>query len=630
MNVFKHLRSQSGIGLVEVMMGVAISGGLALTVAKLMENASQNTKQTEAKTENINLKGLVQNILSNTTACNYTFSPLITQANLTTLGASTSNQVTVPSVKDKVNAIAYSTASTNVNPLTITSLSLTNYNSATSTADLLIQSTFRRSSTQVQMVKPIRVPLNFNINNTVPASPVLVGCSTMAVGGEWLLGGNAGTNEATDYLGTSDNIPLNFKVNAQRAGKIDHLKENAFFGYTAGNASSSYTGNGNVAFGNQAMQANNTGLYNVAVGTNSLRQSSSTNGNVAVGPNTMWVHTTNDFNTAIGYTSMQMSTTSSQNTAVGAISLRQITSGTNNSAVGYGALNMTTTGSSNVAMGHQALVANNVGTGNVGLGVYALGSNTTGTQNTAVGMDAGSRVVTNIANTFIGFRAGYQTTGANNTMIGNETGFLNTAGSANVFIGYRAGYSDAGTNKLHINNGVTTTSLIEGDFTSAARYIKIDGKLGVGLGSGAIGTPGTPQTASTTNVQLHVKGGITVLDQEGWIAIPLGTDWVSCSPQPPAYFRDSTGIVHFRGCVQRQAASTGVGLAPTLFSIPAGYRPNGLHGQLVGRVPKNFNTSATCSFYVVFDNSISLTANDTPMNTGDKCFITGISYRAEN
>ena len=61
-----------------------------------------------------------------------------------------------------------------------------------------------------------------NIGGTT-ALPTLISCSTMAVGDDWMLAGNAGTVDGTDYIGTSDNVPLNFKVNAQRAGRIDSV-----------------------------------------------------------------------------------------------------------------------------------------------------------------------------------------------------------------------------------------------------------------------------------------------------------------------------------------------------------------------------------------------------------------------
>jgi hypothetical protein len=42
-----------------------------------------------------------------------------------------------------------------------------------------------------------------------------------AIAGAWLLGGNAGTTPGTDFLGTTDNQPLEFKINGLRAGRLE-------------------------------------------------------------------------------------------------------------------------------------------------------------------------------------------------------------------------------------------------------------------------------------------------------------------------------------------------------------------------------------------------------------------------
>ena len=146
MKIIKFARNSAGIGLVEVMMAVAVTGGLTLTIAKLMENASQSAKQVEAKSENTNLKGLVQDVLNNTTACQITFGVVMTAANISALSGSPTATVTLPNIKDKLNVIRYSTASTNISPLTITSMELTKYNALAYTGDLIINSTFKKST----------------------------------------------------------------------------------------------------------------------------------------------------------------------------------------------------------------------------------------------------------------------------------------------------------------------------------------------------------------------------------------------------------------------------------------------------------------------------------------------------
>ena len=214
MQPFRKLKNQFGIGLLEIMVAIGLTGGLALTISKVMQNFQQEAKQVESKRESINLKGLIQDTLNNTTACQYTFSG-VTAAQWTSLAGSSTYSVTLPSVKDKLNEIKYSTTSTDINPLTIKSLSLTNYNSGLLTGDFIIQSTFRRSSTITQVVKPIKIPINFTFTGTT-----LSACSTMAVGGEWMLGGNAGTVAGTDYIGTSDSKDFVFKTNATERARF--------------------------------------------------------------------------------------------------------------------------------------------------------------------------------------------------------------------------------------------------------------------------------------------------------------------------------------------------------------------------------------------------------------------------
>jgi hypothetical protein len=80
----------------------------------------------------------------------------------------------------------------------------------------------------------------------------------------WKLTGNSGTVDGTNFLGTTDNVPLNFRVNNQKAGRIE--SSNAFFGLLSGNLNS--TGNQNSFFGGNAGQSNTTGNQNSYFGSN--------------------------------------------------------------------------------------------------------------------------------------------------------------------------------------------------------------------------------------------------------------------------------------------------------------------------------------------------------------------------
>ena len=51
----------------------------------------------------------------------------------------------------------------------------------------------------------------------------------------WGINGNAGTTPTTDYIGTTDNVPIVFKAFNTLTGKIDPVLENISWGKRAGN-----------------------------------------------------------------------------------------------------------------------------------------------------------------------------------------------------------------------------------------------------------------------------------------------------------------------------------------------------------------------------------------------------------
>lgn len=236
----------------------------------------------------------------------------------------------------------------------------------------------------------------------------------------WSLTGNTGTVDGVNFIGTTDNVPLNFKVNNEKAGRIDQYLFNSFYGYQAGNS-------------------NTTGVNN----------------------------------TASGYQSLFLNTTGHENVSVGNYSLYENTIGTANTALGYAAMNKNTSGGANTAIGYDALFYNTTGNENTATGRVALHFNTTGVWNTATGSVALMNNTTGNNNTTVGYGSLFSnTTGNNNTAIGWTAGNLNETGSGNVFIGYEAGFNETGSNKLYIANSSTITPLIYGDFAT--------GNVGIG------------------------------------------------------------------------------------------------------------------------------------------------------
>jgi hypothetical protein len=124
-------------------------------------------------------------------------------------------------------------------------------------------------------------------------------------------------------------------------------------------------------------------------------------------------------------------------------------------------------GQFNTLVGDSAGFSNTIGYKNTFSGYETGFSNISGTSNTFLGMHAGYSNTTANNNVLLGFAAGYlHETGNANVFIGLEAGRNNTAGSRNVFIGRYAGHSETGSDKLFIENAITSSPLIWGDFSA--------------------------------------------------------------------------------------------------------------------------------------------------------------------
>src|SRR5690554_1494383 len=268
----------------------------------------------------------------------------------------------------------------------------------------------------------------------------------------WLLEGNAGTNPSTNFVGTTDNQPLNFRVNNIRAGHIS--ENNIFFGMSSGVATTNYgpgnTGIGhetlkvnidgkrNAAFGYQTLQANTSGNDNVAVGYQALFNNTNGDGNTASGAGALYRNTTGDFNVANGYQALHHNTIGNNNVANGYEALKSNTTGNYNVANGYRALRNNTTGSNNIANGNEALSNNISGGNNVANGYRALFNNTTGTDNVANGTRALQANIDGSKNTAYGNDSMKSNrSGVQNVAVGFQSLFNNDNGEKNVAVGYR-------------------------------------------------------------------------------------------------------------------------------------------------------------------------------------------------
>jgi hypothetical protein len=196
----------------------------------------------------------------------------------------------------------------------------------------------------------------------------------------WLLTGNANTDPATNFIGTTDAQPLQFKVNNVKAGYLDNIHCNTGFGYQTLNA--------------------NTSMF----------------ANTAIGYQALYSDTGGSSNTANGFRALYANTTGSQNTANGFEALDSNTTGYWNTANGYESLSLNTIGVENTANGAYALFSNIIGVENTANGAYALFSNITGHYNTANGYRALYSNTKGNYNTALGYSADVSAVGLTNAM----------------------------------------------------------------------------------------------------------------------------------------------------------------------------------------------------------------------
>ena len=257
---------------------------------------------------------------------------------------------------------------------------------------------------------------------------------TVATGLTWTLTGNAGTNPATNFLGTTDNQPLRFRVNNLSAGQIS-TAAGGFVSYGLG-AGAMNTGTGNTFIGMNAGNANTTSNSNTFIGSGAGRL---------------------------------VTAASNSNTLIGAGAGFNFVGGGGNVVVGNGSGAPGATPLQNVVIGVSAglnLDADN----NTFVGAISGNGNTIGAFNSFFGISSGVNNLTGSENTYVGAAAGItSTTGANNTMIGAFADVFTTNLTNASAIGHRSrvGASNAlvlgsinGVNgaTADVNVGIGTTS----------------------------------------------------------------------------------------------------------------------------------------------------------------------------
>ncbi len=293
---------------------------------------------------------------------------------------------------------------------------------------------------------------------------------------DWALTGNSGTNPATNFLGTTDDVNIVFKRFGIRAGYI---------GDPYYNPSTFDSNNGNTSFG-----ANSLLNPTINIGTQ-----------------------TGVRNTAIGVNVMPGLTTGQRNTGLGDFALFSTTSGTENTAIGVGTLYSNTISSGHTAVGRNALTSfngpNTANIGNTAVGFSALRNTVTGTTNTAIGFEA-MRNTTGSGNVGVGFQAGRLETGSNKLYIENSN-----ADASNALI-----YGEFDTNIVRVNGTLQISNP-----ASAPGYSLpiVRGTAGQVLQTDGAGTTSWANANSTMSVARTNLSANQALGIGGWQKITFNT-----------------------------------------------------------------------------------------------------------
>jgi hypothetical protein len=291
----------------------------------------------------------------------------------------------------------------------------------------------------------------------------------------WNLTGNAGTNVATNFIGTTDNKALNFRVNNTWAGQLSGT---------------------NTAIGTNAAPNITSGVFNEAFGANALINNTTGNNNVAIGTNSLYNNTASH-NTAVGRSALNSNTSGHSNVAVGGHALFHSAYQSNLVAVGdsalfhngMGGITGSFDGQDNTAVGSKSLYANMTGSSNTALGYRALYSNTNGYRNTASGKNALYSNIVGIDNTAVGFEALRQNNSNFNTALGSYA-LYNSNGSCNTGVGYHtlynntAGYYNATNGCLSLYSN--TTGVANAALGAIASYSNTTGYSNVAIGASAL------------------------------------------------------------------------------------------------------------------------------------------------
>ncbi len=334
-------------------------------------------------------------------------------------------------------------------------------------------------------------------------TPALPNWQNIIATSGWGLNGNGGTNPSSQFIGSTDNKSLKFRINNTVAGELNPLGD-IYWGLRAGQSST--TAFSNIGIGADALKLNQGSIRNVAIGDSALYNTNGAGLNIG-----------GSSNVAVGWNTLYANTVGSGNTAVGTQALESNIDAGNNSAFGYWALRGNTTGAYNTAVGGDAMIANNTGNYNTASGFYSLHYNQDGHDNTANGSYPLWLNISGSDNVAIGNYAEYHNSGSLgsfNTAVGVSALFNTTNSQYNTAIGFAAGYGpDLGYNNTFLGantnaslNGLYNVIAIGQNVTCTASSQARIGNLATNSIGGTVGWTTLSDGRYKKDLQENVKG----------------------------------------------------------------------------------------------------------------------------
>jgi len=362
----------------------------------------------------------------------------------------------------------------------------------------------------------------------------------------WSLSGNSGTTLGTNFIGTTDNVGLAFKVNNTYSGAINP-NGSTTLGYQVGTLGENYN---NTLIGSQI----GTGGYiNIGIGYQIYQGALSGN-----------------YNIGMGYKTLQSLTSGGGNVGIGLYCLQNITTDNKNVGIGYEA--GVTSGSSNVSIGSNACQGSNC-TGNVGIGYQALNTGNGSYGNgysVGIGYNAGVYAANSLGSVGIGYNA-LSTTyyGTGNTAIGYNAGtHTNISGSYNTFLGYGCDMSANGLSYcVAIGSGATVSASHLGNISDGTNTLKLG--INQSTPTATLHVTGTGNTNLYTSLRVENSSNTLgfSIDGSGQMKYPYGTPALG-----NVLTSDASGNASWSSVPNPNLTSIGL-LGSTIKAMPIGMTP---------------------------------------------------------